>query len=47
MVCGYSKKDIISHIANKGENESRKIKNAFKKASVPSRGLIDELNIDL
>lgn len=40
-------KDIISHIANKGENESRKIKNAFKKASVPSRGLIDELNIDL
>lgn len=42
-----SAKDIISHIANKGESESKKIKNAFKTASVPSRGLIDELNIDL
>ena len=42
-----SAKDIISHIANKGESESKKIKNAFKTASVPSRGLMDELNIDL
>lgn len=40
-------KDIISHIANKGESESKKIKHAFKKASLPSRGLMDELNIDL
>lgn len=40
-------KDIISHIANKGESESKKIKNAFKTASVPSRGLMDKLNIDL
>lgn len=42
-----SAKDIISHIANKGESESKKIKNAFKTASVPSRGLMDKLNIDL
>lgn len=40
-------KDIIGHIANKGESESKKIKNAFKKASVPSRGLMDELKINL
>jgi hypothetical protein len=41
-----SAQEIINHIASQGENEARTIRNAFKKASTPSRGLMAELNID-
>lgn len=34
-------KNIISMIASRGEEESKSIRNAFKKASSPSKGLID------
>lgn len=37
---------IISKIASQGEMEARTIRNAFKKASTPSKGLMSELNID-
>lgn len=37
---------IISEIASQGEIEARVIRNAFKKASTPSKGLMAELNID-
>ena len=37
---------IIDNIAGQGEKEARKIKNAFKKASMPSKGLMSELNIE-
>lgn len=33
--------DIISMIASRGEEQSKNIRNAFKKASSPSKGLID------
>ena len=36
---------IISQIASQGEAEARTIKNAFKDASIPSRGLMSKLNI--
>lgn len=36
---------IISQIASQGEAEARMIKNAFKSASIPSRGLMSKLNI--
>lgn len=35
-----SSKDIIKEIANLGELQARTIRNAFKKASVPSKGLV-------
>lgn len=38
-----SSHDIIREIAGRGEHEARAIKNAFKKASHPSKGLILEL----
>ena len=38
-----SSHDIIRDIAGRGECEARAIKNAFKKASHPSKGLILEL----
>jgi hypothetical protein len=37
--------EIISRIASQGENEAKTIRNAFKHASTPSKGLMDELNI--
>ena len=37
--------DIISTIARKGEAEAKTIRNAFKKASTPSKGLMIQLNI--
>ena len=40
-----SAQDIISTIARNGEAEARTIRNAFKTASTPSKGLIAELNI--
>lgn len=36
---------IISQIASQGENEAKTIRNAFKTASKPSRGLMKEINI--
>lgn len=38
--------EIISKIATQGEAEAKTIRNAFKKASTPSRGLMTELNIN-
>ena len=38
---------IISTIARNGEAEARTIRNAFKTASTPSKGLMAELNINL
>ncbi len=40
-----SAQNIISEIASRGETEARTIRNAFKIASTPSRGLMLELNI--
>lgn len=37
---------IISQIAKQGEMEARTIRNAFKNASMPSKGLMSELNIE-
>ena len=37
---------IISQIATQGEMEAKTIRNAFKKASMPSKGLMSELNIE-
>lgn len=37
--------EIISIIARKGEAEAKTIRNAFKKASMPSKGLMTHLNI--
>lgn len=37
--------EIISTIARKGESETKTIRNAFKKASTPSKGLMTQLNI--
>ena len=37
--------DIISQIATQGETEAKTIRNAFKNASIPSKGLMSELNI--
>ena len=37
--------EIISTIARKGESEAKTIRNAFKKASTPSKGLMTQLNI--
>lgn len=37
---------IISQIATQGEMEARTIRNAFKNASMPSKGLMSELNIE-
>ncbi len=42
----HSAQSIISHIAAQGESEAKTIRNAFKTASLPSRGLMDELNIN-
>ena len=36
---------IISTIASQGESEAKTIRNAFKTASMPSKGLMEELNI--
>ena len=36
---------IIDEIAAQGEVEARTIKNAFKTASMPSKGLMTQLNI--
>lgn len=36
---------IISQIAKQGEMEAKTIRNAFKNASIPSKGLMSELNI--
>lgn len=36
-------KDIISKIARQGELQARAIRNAFKKASMPSKGLLEKL----
>ena len=38
-------KAIIDEIAAQGEVEARTIKNAFKTASMPSKGLMTQLNI--
>ena len=40
-----SAQSIISRIAAQGETEAKTIRNAFKVASTPSKGLMDELNI--
>lgn len=40
-----SAQSIISEIASRGEAEAKTIRNAFKTASTPSRGLMLELNI--
>lgn len=37
---------IISKIAKQGEMEAKTIRNAFKNASMPSKGLMSELNIE-
>lgn len=37
---------IISKIATQGELEARTIRNAFKNASMPSKGLMSELNLE-
>lgn len=37
--------DIISQIAEQGETEAKLIRNAFKNASKPSKGLMSELKI--
>lgn len=37
--------DIISQIAEQGETEAKSIRNAFKNASMPSKGLMSKLNI--
>lgn len=39
--------NIISKIASEGEKQSKSIRNAFKKASIPSKGLIDEIGIEI
>ncbi len=36
---------IISKIASQGETEAKTIRNAFKSASIPSKGLMKDLNI--
>lgn len=41
-----SAQSIISHIASQGENEAKTIRNAFKHASTPSKGLVTELKIN-
>lgn len=41
-----SAQTIISQIATQGEMEARTIRNAFKNASMPSKGFMSELNID-
>ncbi len=38
-------KAIISEIAMNGEREAKTIRNAFKKASTPSKGLMESINI--
>lgn len=40
-----SAQNIISQIATQGEVEAKTIRNAFKNASMPSKGLMSELNI--
>ncbi len=40
-----SAKEIISIIADQGESEAKTIRNAFKIASIPSKGLMTQLNI--
>ncbi len=35
--------EIIRKVAKKGENQAKSIKNAFKKASTPSKGLMDNV----
>lgn len=40
-----SAQNIISQIASQGEAEARTIRNAFKTASMPSKGLMAKLNI--
>ena len=37
---------IISQIATQGELEAKTIRNAFKNASMLSKGLMSELNIE-
>ena len=37
--------DIIAQIATQGEMEAKTIRNAYKNASIPSKGLMSELNI--
>ena len=41
-----SAQTIISQIAAQGELEAKTIRNAFKNASMPSKGLMSELNIE-
>lgn len=36
-------KDLIRQVAKDGEKRAKQIKNAFKEASIPSKGLIEEL----
>lgn len=38
-----SSKDIIAKMAKQGEEQAKTIRNAFKKASLPSKGLIEDL----
>ena len=40
-------KEIINNISSKGEEQSKLIKNSFKKASIPSKGLIDKIDLDI
>jgi len=41
--CLKNSQDIIKKISNQGEIQARTIRNAFKKASVPSKGLMDNI----
>jgi len=41
----HNAREIISTIASRGESEAKTIRNAFKEASIPSRGLMTQLNI--
>ena len=36
---------IITQISRQGENEAKTIRNAFKTASIPSKGLMEDLQI--
>ena len=38
---------MLNNISSKGEEQSKLIKNSFKKASIPSKGLIDKIDLDI
>ena len=40
-------KEILNSISSKGEEQSKLIENSFKKASIPSKGLIDKINLNI